>query len=155
MAKDPKTLSRRILHEHLSLRVDPVPGFSIGSIGSSLRHLSVVMMGPEDSAYQGGTFHAEVFLPPEYPTCPPKVRILTRIYHPNIDHLGRVCLDALDDTVWTHECDLRAVLVSLQCLLHSAVLDDPIAADVAEHWRASPADAQRTARNWTRKYAMS
>lgn len=37
-------------------------------------------------------------------------------------------------------------------LQHSAVLDDPIAADVAEHWRASPADAQRTARNWTRKY---
>jgi hypothetical protein len=32
----------------------------------------------------GGIFKLELFLPEEYPMAPPKVRFLTKIYHPNI-----------------------------------------------------------------------
>ena len=45
--------------------------------------------------YVGGLFRLELFLPGEYPMGPPKVRFLTKIYHPNIDRLGRICLDIL------------------------------------------------------------
>jgi len=34
-------------------------------------------------------FRLELFLPEEYPMSPPKVRFLTKIYHPNIgEHFG-------------------------------------------------------------------
>lgn len=59
------------------------------------RHFDIKIDGPENSAYYGGVFKLELFLPKDYPMVPPKVHFLTKIYHPNIDRFGRICLDIL------------------------------------------------------------
>jgi len=48
----------------------------------------------------GGVFKLELFLPEDYPMAPPKIRFLTKIFHPNVDKLGRICLDVLKSGCW-------------------------------------------------------
>ena len=86
--------------------------------------------------------------------CPPKVRFLTKIYHPNIDKLGRICLDILKDK-WSPALQIRTVLISIQALLSAPNPDDPLANDVADNWKKNEKQAIETAKQWTRRYAMN
>ncbi|RXM34651.1 Ubiquitin-conjugating enzyme E2 D4 [Acipenser ruthenus] len=52
-------------------------------------------MGPSDSPYQGGVFFLTIHFPTDYPFKPPKVAFTTKIYHPNINSNGSICLDIL------------------------------------------------------------
>ena len=74
---------------------------------------------------------------------PPQVRFLTKIYHPNIDRLGRICLDILKDK-WSPALQIRTVLLSIQALLSAPNPDDPLANDVAEVWKTNEAQAIAT-----------
>jgi ubiquitin-conjugating enzyme E2 N len=110
----------------------------------NLRYFDVVIAGPSTSPYEGGSFRLELFLPENYPMEPPKVRFLTRIYHPNIDKLGRICLNILKEKEWSPALQIRTVLLTIQGLLSSPNPDDPLANDVADHWKTNESEAIET-----------
>eukprot|EP01118_Nematostelium_gracile_P017543 TRINITY_DN7531_c0_g1_i1.p1 TRINITY_DN7531_c0_g1~~TRINITY_DN7531_c0_g1_i1.p1 ORF type:complete len:153 (-),score=50.66 TRINITY_DN7531_c0_g1_i1:85-543(-) len=146
-------LPRRIIKETQRLLSEPAPGISATPAEDNLRYFNVIIAGPSGSPFEGGIFKLELFLTEDYPMSPPKVRFLTKIYHPNIDKLGRICLDILKDK-WSPALQIRTVLLSIQALLSAPNPDDPLANDVANHWKENEAAAINTAKEWTRKYAM-
>ncbi|KAI9228957.1 MAG: putative ubiquitin-conjugating enzyme E2 [Piptocephalis tieghemiana] len=143
---------RRITKEIERLNQDPVPGISANAHEDNLRYFDVRIDGPGQSPYEGGIFQLELFLPDDYPMAPPKVRFLTKLYHPNVDRLGRICLDVLKDK-WSPALQIRTILLSIQALLSAPNPDDPLANDVAQMWKEDEQKAITTAKEWTVKYA--
>uniref|UniRef100_A0A453KL96 UBC core domain-containing protein n=1 Tax=Aegilops tauschii subsp. strangulata TaxID=200361 RepID=A0A453KL96_AEGTS len=139
-------LPRRIIKETQRLLSEPAPGISASPSEENMRYFNVMILGPTQSPYEGGVFKLELFLPEEYPMAPPKVRFLTKIYHPNIDKLGRICLDILKDK-WSPALQIRTVLLSIQALLSAPNPDDPLADNVAKHWKANETEAVETGDN--------
>ncbi|KAF4394025.1 hypothetical protein G4B88_025994 [Cannabis sativa] len=121
--------------------------FRLSSVVSILTQGNVFLV-----AMTGGVFKLELFLPEEYPMAAPKVRFLTKIYHPNIDKLGRICLDILKDK-WSPALQIRTVLLSIQALLSAPNPDDPLSENIAKHWKSNEVEAVETAKEWTRLYA--
>lgn len=63
--------------------------------------------------YKGGSFKFTFDIPEnDYPFKPPKVKCTQKIYHPNIDPQGNVCLNILRDA-WTAALDLQSVAFGL------------------------------------------
>ena len=93
----PQELPRRIVKETERIAKNPIPGISATPKLDNPRHFDITITGPKGCCYEGGVFKLELFLPEEYPMVPPKVHFLTKIYHPNIDRVGRICLDILKD----------------------------------------------------------
>ncbi len=147
-------ITPRIQKEIQKLQTEPVVGIYAEPYPDNFRHFKVKVAGPSGTPFQGGMFHLELYLPEEYPMVPPKVLFRTKIYHPNIDKLGRICLDILKDK-WSPALLIRSVLLSIQALLSAPNPDDPLDNEIAEVWKGNVDKAKKLAAEWTALYANS
>ncbi|CAB5200718.1 unnamed protein product [Rhizophagus irregularis] len=134
-------------------RRDPPSSCSAGPIGDDLFHWQATIMGPSDSPYSGGVFFLAIHFPTDYPFKPPKVNFTTRIYHPNINSNGSICLDILRDQ-WSPALTISKVLLSICSMLTDPNPDDPLVPEIAHVYKTDRTRYEATAREWTRKYAM-
>eukprot|EP01062_Namystynia_karyoxenos_P026276 TRINITY_DN20464_c0_g1_i1.p1 TRINITY_DN20464_c0_g1~~TRINITY_DN20464_c0_g1_i1.p1 ORF type:complete len:1032 (+),score=333.23 TRINITY_DN20464_c0_g1_i1:132-3227(+) len=101
-------------------------GIHVYPHGDDLTHVEALIVGPDDTPYEGGFFHFDMRFPPEYPLYPPAVKLLTTDgghvrFGPNLYADGKVCLSILgtwhEGPQWTAEHSMRSVLLSIQSLL--------------------------------------
>jgi ubiquitin-conjugating enzyme E2 N len=146
--------SARIVREIKTLTSRPQSGISASPHPENSRHFDAYILGPSGSPFEGGVFKLELFLPENYPIVPPKVRFLTKLYHPNVDKLGRICISVLGKE-WSPALTISSLLVSIQSLLSNPNPADPLETEIGDRWRNNRADAEATAKEWTQKYAMA
>jgi len=132
---------------------DPPAGCSAGPVGDDLFHWQATIMGPAESPYQGGVFFLTIHFPTDYPFKPPKVAFTTKIYHPNINSNGSICLDILRSQ-WSPALTISKVLLSICSLLTDPNAEDPLVPEIARLFKNDRTKYNTTAKEWTQKYAM-
>ena len=105
-------------------------------------------MGPADTPYDGGVFNVDLEFPAEYPFKPPKVKFLTKIYHPNIKKTGEICADLLNEN-WGPTLNTRYVLEALKQMLTEPNPDNALEPDAAALFKDNRAKYDETAKKWT------
>ena len=109
-------------------------------------------MGPEESPFAGGLFFLDIRFPVDYPFKPPKIYFITKIYHPNINQNGSICVDFLKDN-WSPALTIPKILLSLSSLLFDADPDDSLMPEISNQYKNNRQLYNVTAQEWTKKYA--
>lgn len=149
--------AKRLAVELKRLSTSPPPGVAAWPRDESrVDELDAEIVGAPETPYASGVFRLRVTVPEEYPIRPPLVRFVTKIYHPNIDSQGRICLDTLNmppKGAWKPSLNVSTVLASVQLLMSHPNPDDGLMADITDQYKRFPEKFAATAADWTARYA--
>ena len=101
-----------------------------------------VVITPDTGYWANATYRFTFSIPPHYPHSPPKVECNTKIYHPNINLDGKVCLNILRED-WKPVLDINAVIYGLCFLFYQPNPDDPLNHEAAELFRKDSKQFER------------
>jgi len=143
---------KRLQKELTEIQKDTPANCSAGPNNNDLFNWEATIIGPTETPYEGGIFRLKILFPADYPFKPPKITFETRIYHPNINSTGGICLDILKDQ-WSPALNVTKVLLSICSLLDEPNPDDPLVPEIAQLFKSNKAEFNRLAREHTIKYA--
>jgi len=108
---------------------------------------------PEKAPYNKGAFKIEINFPAEYPYKPPKINFKTKIYHPNIDEKGQVCLPVINPENWKPATKAAQVIQSLIGLVNDPEPEHPLRPELAEEFVKDKKKFLKNAEDFTKKHS--
>ncbi|KAJ7439694.1 ubiquitin-conjugating enzyme/RWD-like protein [Mycena galericulata] len=107
---------RRLMREITQLKNSPPEGIRVQTSEDNVLDLTGIIAGPEGTPYAGGYFKVKFHFTEEFPAAPPKCRLLTKIFHPNVSSAGEICVNTLKKD-WNASFGIAHILVTVKCLL--------------------------------------
>jgi ubiquitin-conjugating enzyme E2 D/E len=114
----------------------------------------IVLHGPKDTPYHNGFFKISINIPEEYPYKPPKMKFITKMYHPNITSDGTICIDILKDQ-WSSALRLNTVILSLSSLLANPNPNDPLVPEIANEYIYNREKYNKNVIEYVKKFASN
>ena len=144
---------KRIEKELKDFEKAPLPGCEAGPLDESeITKWVGTIPGPKETPYEGGTFEWEAEYPADYPFKPLKFTMVTKVYHPNVNGNGSVCMSILKDE-WESKYTIKDVLMRVISLLECPDPTHPLEAAIAKEFTDNKPQFEATAKEWTKKYA--
>ena len=143
---------KRLTREFQSIFNNPLHHISASPVGENFFLWNISLIGPENTPYEEGVFNLLLKIPTDYPFKSPKIEFTTKIYHPNINRNGDVCLSILGDK-WSAASSIRSILLAVYTLFIQPNPDDPLVAEIANMYKTNKEEFERLAKEWTIKYA--
>ena len=141
--------SRRLMKELEEIRKCGMKNIQVDEANLSTWQGLIV---PDKPPYDKGAFRIEINFPAEYPFKPPKITFKTKIYHPNIDEKGQVCLPVISAENWKPATKTDQVIQSLTALVNDPQPEHPLRADLAEEYSKDRKKFCKNAEEFTKKY---
>ncbi|XP_072947594.1 NEDD8-conjugating enzyme UBE2F-like [Epargyreus clarus] len=112
---------------------------------------------PDEGYWQGGKFKFSVVVTEDYNMAPPKVKCMTRLWHPNINVDGDICLSLLrqtsiDEHGWAPTRRLKDIVWGLNSLFTDLLnFDDPLNIEAAEMYNQNKTEFQAKVQEYIAK----
>ncbi|KAI8872350.1 ubiquitin conjugating enzyme E2 [Ramicandelaber brevisporus] len=145
--------ARRIQRELSLINAAPNADITVITTDTDLYKWKALIRGPAGSPYRAGIFTLNIDYPLEFPFKPPKIAFGHKVYHPNVDESGAICLDALKSDGWKPSLQIKAILQQIWELLQKPNPDDPLNADIANQYVNNRPAFEQTAEKWTAQFA--
>jgi len=146
------SVKQRLYKEYEDIKKNAPNNLSAGPVNDNLFEWEGVILGPTETPYEGGIFKVNIHIPINYPFNPPVFIFKTRIYHPNINSSGHICLDILKSN-WSPSLTISKILLSICSLLSDPNSNDPLVPEIANEMKENYENYIKTARDWTNMYA--
>ena len=143
---------QRLAKELKDMKNDAPANLSAGPINDNLFEWEGIIFGPVGTPYEGGIFYLNIHIPLNYPFKPHHVTFKNKIYHPNINTSGSICLDILKSQ-WSPALTISKILLSICSLLSDPNPMDPLVPEIANEFKNNMELYIKTAKEWTSLYA--
>ncbi len=137
------------------MQKSPLPDVTITLPSESdIHNWSITITGPQSTPYSNGKFNLSFTFPTNYPFKPPTITFQTKIYHPNISSsTGEICTSLINDE-WEPTLNVKYCIDSIMDVLKSPNVDSPLDEDIGKIYREKRGEFEKTAKKWTKDYAM-
>eukprot|EP01115_Flamella_aegyptia_P013175 TRINITY_DN68785_c0_g1_i1.p1 TRINITY_DN68785_c0_g1~~TRINITY_DN68785_c0_g1_i1.p1 ORF type:complete len:173 (+),score=63.25 TRINITY_DN68785_c0_g1_i1:49-567(+) len=136
---------RRLMRDFKRLQTDPPEGITGAPCDNNIMLWEAVIFGPEDTPWEGATFGLQLEFSEDYPNKAPKVKFVSKMFHPNVYADGSICLDILQKQ-WSPIYDIAAILTSIQSLLCDPNPNSPANNEAAQLFQENKREYERKVR---------